>query len=1074
MVYNQQSHAVENFLRAFSSSTGTARQCAFVQQWPLLHQGTAAAQDAKRFKASGIVCNLLAALQKCVQKEALKPYKGFFKVVKKALQYHNKPYCITKRASTDKTHAYTYQTQPFDASWLHIRHVPKTARQFLIGLQRGAPAHLKIAEQHPAVHDIQSHRQRDFISITASHDIRPVVDQLIRLGNQYTTLHITCKASMHYPLSVYGLTVPPVTPFFVGRNDSIKKLLKVFESEAPLVIAPPITGPGGLGKTQLAVKVLAQQTAKKQYDHVFWIPAETPQKLQDTHVRMAEHLGLYVDKENLSKVVQDVRVYLQDKRCLYVFDSAPCEEALEEFLPLYRGHVLITSRNSATWSVAPMLLAPLDVEEAVELAQHYHCVKSGAEKSAMTSLLALVPKHPLSLAQLFNILADEAIGPKAFIKVLKNYEVNAQEQALLAVFAQDLDPRIYYDNGLSLLYIFKKTLKRLAKEEKGAEAIQLLSQLSCLGARKIPLDFIFTLCKQDDSSLHSHTRAVLLLLEKYCLVQWVRESQGIYMHAETQRIVRHLYPQRSLTGLINYLLDYVGNEDQAEQNFPRWVALLPHGERIFKRLDTTQYPKEAYRLANYLSKACAVDCLFHKAVSWSQRQLSIAQQRYSGQAHPDVAEALDSVGWSLKKFGKYEEALVYLKDALAMRQRVYKDQDHPHIAASLNNIGWCLDDMGGIQKSLEYQKKSLAMLQRLYKKQARPDVAKSLYSVGWCFSELGYYLKAVKYTKWALAMYQQIYKHQDHTDLAESLHTVGVSLGWLGSHVEEALAYHQQALEMQKRLYSNQDHPSIADSLHGIAWRLWELGNYPEALEYAERALEMLQRLYRHNDSPYIPWYISSVGDVLADSGNHSKALVYYKEAFNMRKRLSGGKDHPYAAWYLNKIGWSLGQLGDYSKALKYLRDALAMLNRVYENQDHPYTAFVLNRMSGTLAKFGIYQEALAYNQKALLMQKRLYNDLDHPWLANTLNSAGVILQGLEKPKEALRYYQQAACMALRIYKRANLSTTEYFDNLTNTLSKTQDKKLIQKIKAEVVPLCTQILGKNHDLVKSLEKLNTD
>ncbi|MEL6152889.1 MAG: NB-ARC domain-containing protein, partial [Bacteroidota bacterium] len=557
LMYNQQSHTVENFLRAFSPNTGAAYQCARVQQWPLLlPTNSVEVQDAKNIGHSEVIHNLLAAFQQCTEGDTLRRYKSFLKFVKKTCRYHSSPFAVTQQASVDTTHTYVCKTRPCKLSDTHIRHIPRLARQFLIGMQRGAPANTKVAAQHPSVHALQWNRRKDFVSIPLQQNIRLVIDQLVSLTAEYSTLCVPTTLLPHLVLATNSLLPPPAVSFFVGRKALQKQLLKAFVSEKPLVIAPPITGPGGIGKSQLAIRVMAQQALLHHYEHIFWISAETPEKLRDAYLSIAESLGLYVDKRNLNNVVQDVRVYLQDKHCLYVFDDAPSSEAIEGFLPLHQGHVLITSRNSngKFWDTTPVLLAPLNEEEALELAQNYH-YGSNEEEKIVKTLLAKVPSYPLFLVQLFNIFANEGIKPKALLSDLKRYEVNMKDKKLVEWLAQDPYPQVHYDRGLSMLYVFKKSLEHLSKEDKGADAIQLLSKLAYLDPKGIPLEFILTLDEKDSSLLQRKTRAVLLMLEKYSLVQWDREAENVYIHAETQLIVRELYPQKSFTRLVENIIN---------------------------------------------------------------------------------------------------------------------------------------------------------------------------------------------------------------------------------------------------------------------------------------------------------------------------------------------------------------------------------------------------------------------------------------------------------------------------------------------------------------------------------------
>ncbi|MEL6607139.1 MAG: NB-ARC domain-containing protein, partial [Bacteroidota bacterium] len=669
LMYNQQSHAVENFLRAFSPNTGTAYQCAFVQQWPLLLPiSSVEVQDARSIRPSEVIHNLLSAFQQCTQGEALKSYKSFLRFVKKTFRYHSSPFAVTQQVSVDTTHTYVYKTRPCKLSDTHIRHIPRLARQFLIGIQRGAPANTKVAEQHPLVHAIQSHRQEDFVSIPMQQDIRLAVDQIISLTAEYPTLCTPTTLLPHLVLATNSLLPPPVVSFFAGRKALIKQLVKTFVSEKPLVIAPPITGPGGIGKSQLAIQVMAQQAMRQHYEHIFWISAEIPEKLQDAYLRMAEDLGLYVDKQNLKKVVQDVRMHLQNKHCLYVFDDAPSSEAIEGFLPLHRGHVLITSRNSngKFWDVAPVLVAPLNEAEALELAQQYQHGNNEEEQKLIKTLLAEVPSYPLFLVQLFSILANEGIRPEAFLKNLKRYEAEMKDKKLVEWLAQDPYPQVHYDRGLSMLYVFKKSLERLSQEDKGAAAIQLLSQLAYLDPKGIPLDFILTLDEKDSSLLKRKTRAVLLLLEKYSLVQWDREAENVYIHAETQLIVRQLQPQDNFSELFESLIAYVGDVKEAYQHQNKWTALLIHGRAMCRRLDVTKCPEKFYDLFFCLSEACAIKCLFIEGLYWAKECLKVAQSLCLCNNDLRISQSLNNIGKLLHLGGRRRQALAHYQKALEM------------------------------------------------------------------------------------------------------------------------------------------------------------------------------------------------------------------------------------------------------------------------------------------------------------------------------------------------------------------------------------------------------------------------
>ncbi|MCG8387071.1 MAG: hypothetical protein MJA30_16105, partial [Cytophagales bacterium] len=84
-------------------------------------------------------------------------------------------------------------------------------------------------------------------------------------------------------LKVNTLLPPPAVTFFVGRAQELKAFRQSFQAQQERLIAPPITGPGGVGKTQLALRVVKQQVEETPYDYVFWIPAESEEKLLEAY-----------------------------------------------------------------------------------------------------------------------------------------------------------------------------------------------------------------------------------------------------------------------------------------------------------------------------------------------------------------------------------------------------------------------------------------------------------------------------------------------------------------------------------------------------------------------------------------------------------------------------------------------------------------------------------------------------------------------------------------------------------------------------------------------------------------------
>jgi tetratricopeptide (TPR) repeat protein len=927
--YTLASHAMANFINAFDPYTGQARRCVWVQDWPVVSKKSLTkAKKALTSNPANALLNLFSLLKDVVDQEHLGEYSGFLKLAHKANKYH----LSGQDSFFARAYKYHYKTQPFDPRVLPVRNVPVGARQFLEGVHSGSPAHMAVLHKTALISSVQWDRENGILMLPYGGDMRLVADELISLA--FTHPHL-CKVSslgtQHTP-ETNNLLPPPGSPYFVGRETMIKELAQVLAThKGSPVIAPPITGFGGVGKSQLALKVIAEQT--RQYEHVFWIPAGSKEKLLDAYVTLARGLGLYVDARNLQQAVQSVRVHLQDRHCLYVFDDTPSMEAIQDFLPLQQGqgHVLITSRNNraSAWPKKAILVEPFSKAEALALAIKLGYGKDKQDQDALDLLLTQIPCYPLALVQFFNTLKDERYTPSQFLAGLQAYEASVQAQELIALLRED-PHQGSVDYGKSVFYVFEKVVERLQDEVQGARALRLISQLAYIDPNAIPLSWLFALDAEDSGLLYRKTRAALSLLAQYSLLQWDEEYEHIYVHAETQLMMRHLQPQPqpSLTALVHRLITRVGTKEQAYQNLSEWSSLLPHGRALFKHIDTIRFPEEGYLLTKYLADACHLTSLFEEGAGWARQCLSIAQARYPNQDHPDVAHAFQKLGASLVELGKHAEALQYKQEALAMYKRLCQDEDHLDVAYAMSDVGSSLSQLGNYRAALQNQQEVLSMRKRLFPEQDHREIAHTINSIGELLSHLGDYAQALQYKQEGLAMRKRLFPNQAHPDVGRSLASVGIGFEQLGQH-EEALAYKQEALSLRQRLHENKNHPDVGHSLNNVGETMLKLGQFEEGLVYCEQALALRQAIY-------------------------------------------GSGPHHYVAYSLNSIGVALTGLGRLQEGLNHSEQALAMLKEVYPGRDHPYMVHALNNISTSLTKLGRVADGMGYREEALAMQKRL------------------------------------------------------------------------------------------------------
>ena len=182
-----------------------------------------------------------------------------------------------------------------------------------------------------------------------------------------------------------GSTLPTL-PLFFGRVDELKTISDSLAPESRTWGAL-IDGPGGIGKTALAIK--AAHESKGLFERKIFITAkvreltaEGEKKLTDftrpTYLAMLDELGKELGEENISRLAPDeradaLRLALAGKKALIIFDNLetlPEEERVRLFQFLSRlpewDKAIVTSRRRSDVDARIVRLDRLSHDEAMQ------------------------------------------------------------------------------------------------------------------------------------------------------------------------------------------------------------------------------------------------------------------------------------------------------------------------------------------------------------------------------------------------------------------------------------------------------------------------------------------------------------------------------------------------------------------------------------------------------------------------------------------------------------------------------------------------------------------------------------
>jgi predicted ATPase/DNA-binding SARP family transcriptional activator len=302
--------------------------------------------------------------------------------------------------------------------------------------QKPEPAYRALMSAHAAKGDMSK------VAATYERCVNSLREFGVEPSEQTKELYENLKSGKETPEAVSLVTKPitkevssnipvPLTSF-IGRQKELKEIAKLLSSSRLLTL----TGPGGVGKTRLAIQT-ARDSIKKFKNGVFWVGLVG---LSDENLiphAIAQSLNVReVSNEPLTNTLKD---HLKLKDLLLILDN--CEHMIEASAQ-YAEHllagsaklkILATSRerlglfNETTWPVPSLPLPEKQRTPSPSELEEYASVELFAERArAINSDFLLTAQNATSIAQICQCLDGIPLAIElaaARIKVLSVDEI---------------------------------------------------------------------------------------------------------------------------------------------------------------------------------------------------------------------------------------------------------------------------------------------------------------------------------------------------------------------------------------------------------------------------------------------------------------------------------------------------------------------------------------------------------------------------------------------------------------------------------------------------------------------------
>jgi predicted ATPase len=484
--------------------------------------------------------------------------------------------------------------------------------------------------------------------------------------------------------TISNTNLPRPASSFVGRDDELVEVLSRFEDGARLVT---LTGPGGTGKTRLAIETAA--TLVPEYKAgVFWVGLATlrdPALVMET---IAQTLGV---KDDLTEHIADREMLLLLDNLEQVIDSAP--ELSDLLMSCPNLTLLCTSRERLRISgEVEYAVPPLAESEAVEL----FCARSQLESDeTIAELCRRLDDMPLAVE--LAAARAKALTPAQILDRLSQRldllkggrDTNPRQQTLRATIAWSYDLLSPEEQQLfARLSVFAGGCTLEAAEEvAGADldTLQSLVEKSLLRFTDGRYWMLETIREYAAERLQDENAASDLTGEYAAYYLSLAEDADRRDSVALRRLdVEHDNMRAALT--------WFGDEHESESELRLVSALtnfwdvrghlreaLSHVEAALLR-EVEQPPSWRVKVLAAASDFARMQGDTERGRSYCEESLALAREigDYAG-----VAQALHELGEAASVDGDYDKATAYFQEAVTAARTAGSNG-----AGSIGNLGW--------------------------------------------------------------------------------------------------------------------------------------------------------------------------------------------------------------------------------------------------------------------------------------------------------------------------------------------------------------------------------------------------
>jgi len=654
--------------------------------------------------------------------------------------------------------------------------------------------------------------------------------------------------------------LPSVPTLFVGRQKELQLIEQHLSDPACRLLT--LTGPGGIGKTRLALEV-AHKNRSRYPDGIFFVPLSDLSLTQKLAPAIADSLSLSFQSKGEAEI--QLIHYLRNRELLLLLDNfehvvSKADELSELIRRAPKIKVLVTSREGLNlrgeWLIE---VTGLQVpEEGHAEAEGFDAIRLFAETTRRIRQNYHLNRQDLpGIIRICRLVSGMPLAIElaaAWMRVLSPQEIAQEIEKGIDFLAADL--RDLPERHRSLRAVFSYSFQLLPPEERS-----LFARLSV---------FRSGFDRKAAEKVAGASLSQLLVLINKSLV--VRSASGRFsMHPLVLRFAREQLdgdPQEKAELLVRFC-EYYCRFLEERQDYLKG----PEQDRVLEELRTES---ENLRLAWNLSLELGKTELTGAGLETLADFLMISSRfqegdqlmgQAAGQLPPEnrllKARLTARQGRFCISLGDFQRARVLLEQSLETLGEENVPEEIGYVLTHLSSVFYYL---GEYEKTRDLLRTSVS-ISRLTGD--RYNVANSFVQLGRVTSVLGDHTKARQILNQALVIFGEV---GDRNGMARSLINLG-NIALLSQNYLEAQRLFLEALENFESLGDRRG-ASICLSNLGLLFE--HLGEHEPAREYSQKALKQLKEL---GDLDAACRALENLGTASLELGQFEEAEAYFREA---------------------------------------------------------------------------------------------------------------------------------------------------------------------------------------------------